>query len=190
MIIILMMIGMQANSLMAQSNTTGIYLTAQDYKAGKITYANAAGLKLNNFLGGNHISLTSEGKKVRLAKAEIFGYRLNGIDFRFYHNEAYQVLDTAGFILYSRSQLIPQGKGYVTVNKYFYSTTESASVNALTIANISQSFPEQTDFRYSLEHYFVGDADLATYDKLNKQYEIKYLYFEYQHHAATQHASL
>jgi hypothetical protein len=190
MIVIMMMIGTQVNSLMAQGNNTGIYLTAQDYKAGKLTYADANNLKLNQFLGGSHINLKSEGKKVRLAKAETFGYRLNGVDYRFYHNEPYQVLDTAGFILYSHAQLMPQGKGYVTATRYFFSINHSAPITELTIANINKSFATQTEFRYSIENYFHNDASLATYDKLNKQYEIKYLYFEHQHNAAAQHASL
>jgi hypothetical protein len=192
MIVILMMIGIQTNSLKAQAgaNTTGIYLTAHDYKAGQLSYTTATHLSLNNFLGGSHIIVLSEGKKLKLAKAEIFGYRVNGTDFRFYHSEVYQVLDTAGFMLYSHAQLMPQGKGYITVNKYFYSTGEATSVNTLTIANICNSFSGQADFRYSVEDYFRGDIDLAAYDKLNKQYQIKYLYFEHQHHAAVQHASL
>ncbi|PWK78376.1 hypothetical protein LX99_02220 [Mucilaginibacter oryzae] len=190
MIIVLMMIGTQVNSLMAQSNSTGIYITAQDYKAGKLTYTDAKNLKLNQFLGGSHISLISDGKKVKLLKADVFGYRINGVNYRFYKNEAYQVLDTAGFTLYSHEQLAPQGKGYTTNASYFFSLNENTPVTALTIANINNSFAGQADFRYSLENYFHSDSDLAIYDRFNKQYEIKYLYFEHQHRTATQHASL
>lgn len=189
LIAILVVIGTQANGLMAQSRT-GIYLTAQDYKAGKLTYTDAVNLKLNEFLGGKHVNLMSEGKKVSLPKAEVFGYCRNGVDFRFYGNEAYQILDTAGFTLYSHAQLIPQGKGYATITRYFFSVDQLSPVVDLTIANVDTSFAAQTDFRYSIENYFHSDASLATYDRLNKQYEIKYLYFEHQHRATAQHASL
>ena len=192
MIVVLMMIGIQISSLKAQesNNKTGIYLTADDYKTGKLSYATATHLSLNSFLGGNHVSLVSEGKKVKLVKAGIFGYRINNTDFRFYQNKAYQVLDTAGFMLYSQAQLVSQGKGYITLNKYFYSTAQCGDVRELTIANICNSFPDQADFRYSIESYFHSDADLAAYNRLNRQYEIKYLYFGHQHHVAAQHASL
>jgi hypothetical protein len=194
MIIIMMVIGIQANRLMAQNENVkaGIYLTVQDYKAGKLSYIPEAGakLKLNEFLGGSHISLVTGGKKIRLSKSEIFGYRDGGKDYRLYKNEAYQVLDTAGFTLYSHVQMMPQGKGYAQVEKYFYSTGTAAEVLNLTIANVFRSFPEQNDFRYSIRNYFHGDADLMTYDSVNREYQLKYLYFEHQHAKGTQHASL
>ncbi|UOE47005.1 hypothetical protein MTO98_21620 [Mucilaginibacter sp. SMC90] len=194
MIIIMMLIGIRANRLMAQNENvkSGIYLTAQDYKADKLSYVPEEGtkLKLNDFLGGNHISLTSAGKKIRLSKSEIFGYRDGGKDYRLYQDEAYEVIDTAGFILYCHVQLVPQGKGYARAENYFYSTGIAAPVLNLTIANVYRSFPEQNDFRYSIRNYFHGDADLMAYDSINREYQIKYLYFEHQHAKGTQHASL
>lgn len=194
MIIIMMVISIQANRLMAQNENVkaGIYLTAQDYKAGKLSYIPEAGakLKLNDFLGGSHISVTSGGGKIRLSKSEIFGYRDGGKDYRLYQNEAYEVLDTAGFILYSHAQLMPQGKGYAQVENYFYSTGTAMPVLNLTIANVFRSFPEENDFRYSIRNYFHGDADLMAYDSTNREYQIKYLYFEHEHAKSTQHASL
>jgi hypothetical protein len=194
MIIIMMVIGIQANRLMAQNENVkaGIYLTAQDYKAGKLSYVPEAGtkLKLNDFLGGKHISLISGGKKIRLSKSEIFGYRDGGKDYRLYQNEAYEVLDTAGFSLYCHVWLIPQGKGYARTENYFYSTGTATPILNLTIANVYRSFPEQNDFRYSIRNYFHGDADLMAYDSINREYQIKYLYFEHQHAKSTQHASL
>lgn len=194
MIIIMMLIGIQANRLMAQNESVkaGIYLTAQDYKAGKLSYVPEVGtkLKLNDFLGGKHISLTSGGKKIRLSKSEIFGYRDGGKDYRLYQNEAYEVLDTAGFTLYCHAQLIPQGKGYTRTENYFYSTGTATPVLNLTIANVYRSFPDQNDFRYSIRNYFHGDADLMAYDSINREYQIKYLYFEHQRAKGTQHASL
>ncbi|WP_121809725.1 hypothetical protein [Mucilaginibacter kameinonensis] len=194
MIIVMMVIGIQANCLMAQNTdaNSGIYLTVQDYKSGKLSYEPEAGkkLKLNDFLGGSRISILSGDKKIRLAKSEIFGYRYEGKDYRLYQNEAYEVIDTAGFPLYAHVQLMPQGKGYSRTETYFYSTDTTTPVLNLTIANVYRSFPGQNDFRYSIRNYFHGDADLMAYDSLNREYQIKYLYFEHQHAKGTQHASL
>ncbi|AYL94545.1 hypothetical protein [Mucilaginibacter celer] len=189
-IILMVLIGMQAGRVNAQGNETGIYLTAADYKAGKLSYANATNLKLNGFLGGSRVSFTDQGKKVKLKKAGIYGYRVNGADYRYQGNQAYRILDTAGFTIYSRERLVPQGKGYATTIQYYYSVDGASVVNDLTVANIGKSFAGQTEFRYNLEGSFRGDADLAAYDKLSKQYKIKYLYFEQQRHAAQQHASI
>ncbi|WP_413667108.1 hypothetical protein ACEN9X_21595 [Mucilaginibacter sp. Mucisp86] len=194
MIIIMMVIGIQANRLMAQNENVkaGIYLTAQDYKTGKLSYVPEAGkkLKLHEFLGGNHISVTSGSKKISLLKGNVFGYRDGGKDYRFYQNEAYQIIDTAGFPLYAHVQLIPQGKGYSRAETYFYSTGTATPVLNLTVVNVYRSFPEQNDFRYSIRNYFHGDADLMAYDSIAREYQIKYLYFEHQHAKGTQHASL
>ena len=194
MIIITMMISIQANRLVAQneSGKAGIYLTAQDYKADKLSYIPEAGtkLKLHEFLGGKRISITAGGKKIRLSKSSVFGYRDGGKDYRFYQNEAYEVLDTAGFPLYVHTQLIPMGKGYMQIENYFYSTGTTAPVLNLTVANVYKSFPYQNDFRYSIRNYFHGDADLMAYDSVNREYQIKYLYFEHQHAKGIQHASL
>jgi len=190
----MMVIGIQANRLMAQNTnaSAGIYLTAQDYKAGKLSYVPEAGekLKLHEFLGGSFISVNAGGKKVKLSKSDVFGYRNGGKDYRFYQNEAYEIIDTAGFPLYAHVQLVPQGKGYARAETYFYSTGTATSVLNLTVANVYRSFPEQNDFRYSIRNYFHGDADLMAYDSINREYQIKYLYFEHQHARATQHASL
>lgn len=194
MIIIMMMVSIQTNRLMAQNDTgkTGIYLTAQDYKAGKLSYVPEVGtkLKLHDFWGGKHISVTAGSKKVRLSKSNVFGYRDGGKDYRFYQNEAYEVLDTAGFPLYAHIQLIPRGKGYMQIENYFYSTSIATPVLNLTVANVYRSFPEQNDFRYSIRNYFHGDADLMAYDSINREYQIKYLYFEHQHAKSVQHVSL
>ena len=194
MIIVTMMISIQANRLGAQneSGKAGIYLTAQDYKADKLSYIPEAGtkLKLHEFLGGKRISITAGGKKIRLSKSGVFGYRDGGKDYRFYQNEAYEVLDTAGFPLYVHTQLIPMGKGYMQIENYFYSTGTTAPVLNLTVANVYKSFRYQNDFRYSIRNYFHGDADLMAYDSVNREYQIKYLYFEHQHTKGIQHASL
>jgi len=73
MIIITMMISIQANRLVAQNTNAnaGIYLTVQDYKAGRLSYVPEAGekLKLHEFLGGNHISVNAGSKKISLLRA-------------------------------------------------------------------------------------------------------------------------
>jgi DNA-binding beta-propeller fold protein YncE len=170
----------QAQSI---KNTSGMYLTELDYKSGKLSYVLDKNnkLQLNSFLNGKHVTLIYQGKKVKLSKSEIFGYRENNQDFRFYQNETYRILDTAGFMLYSRQQLAQQGKGYAPVERYFYSVSTANPVLSLTIENIDKSFPAKIEFRYRIQNYFYRDADLMAFDKADNQYEIKYLYFKHKH---------
>jgi hypothetical protein len=178
-------------SLRAQNVNKGIYLSENDYKTNKLSYVLKGHdkLRLNEFLDGKKVSLIYEGKKITLSKNEIFGYRLNNQDFRFYQNEAYRILDTAGFLLYSREKLAQSVKGPKPEEAYFYSVSGVQPVIALSIQNLWKSFPGQTSFRYSLQSNFSKDADLISYDKLSHQYKIKYLFLQ-QKQAATMHATL
>ena len=190
----MIVICIQGISLHAQNTktTAGIYLTEQDYKTGKLSYVlnENSKLRLNDFLGGKNIGLVYQGKKMKLSKSEVFGYRQDNQDFRLFHNEAYRILDTAGFLLYKRQQLVQQGKGYVSVERYFYSTDPAKPVLSLTMENIDKSFSAQSEFRYSIQSYFHQDADLIAFDKADNQYAIKHLYFEHNHITGAQHAAL
>jgi hypothetical protein len=175
--------GIHSISLKAQDEPgkTGVYLTEKNYKSHKLSYALGSGdkLQLNEFLGGQNIDLFYQGKKIKLAKETIFGYRDNGKDFRLYHNDAYRIIDTAGFLLYSREKLAQQGKGYIHAEQYFYSLGTAKPLVQLTIRNLCNSFADKPGFRYSIESSFKKDADLANYDRLSKQYKIKYFYFQH-----------
>ncbi|WP_183560410.1 hypothetical protein [Mucilaginibacter sp. SP1R1] len=190
-ILVISMLGVRLHA-QTKATVTGIYLTEQDFKAGKLSYVLNEGdkLQLNGFLNGKHVSLIYQGKKIKLSKNEIFGYRQHNQDFRFYQTGVYRILDTAGFTLYSHPELIQQGKGYAAVQHYFYSMDSAKPILNLTIQNICNSFMAQSDFRYNVENYFHQDADLITFDKADNEYEVKYLYFEHKHISMAQHASL
>jgi hypothetical protein len=184
-LIVMMMVCIQGIRSQAQGtkSATGIYLNEQDYKSGKLSYALDENdkLQLNGFLNGKYVTLVYQGKRMKLSKSEIFGYRQNNQNFRFYQNEVYKILDTAGFMLYSRQLLTQQGKGYAPVENYFYSVNITNPVLNLTIENIDKSFPTRAAFRYSIQNYFRREADLIAFDKADNQYEIKYLFFEHKH---------
>jgi len=189
-IVILAVAGLQ--SLKAQSTTAanGIYLTENDYKTGKPAYTlgNHDSMRLNEFLAGKNIDVVYQGKKMKFSKSGIFGYRLNNQDFRFYSNDAYRIIDTAGFVLYEREKLTQHGKGLMPVEHYFYSVNSNHPVLDLTIANLWNSFPGSPDFRYSLQNYFHKDEELRSFDQATNQYEIKHLYFEHKNTIASQRA--
>jgi hypothetical protein len=181
-VLIAIVISTSALNLKAQTSTTerGIYLNEQDYKDHKLSYILSSDekLQLHEFLNGKNVSLTYQGKKIILAKNAIFGYRLQGQDFRFFNNEAYRIIDTAGFLLYGHQKLVQQGKGPKPTEQFYFSVNTVQPVHDLTIHNLWNSFPQHVSFRYSLQSDFNSDADLVNYDKLFHQYKIKYLYFK------------
>jgi hypothetical protein len=188
--IIIAAVTIKVTGLNAQSTAVekGIYLTEHDYKTHHVSYNLGSQDKwtLNEFLNGKNVSLVYQGKEVKLAKSDIFGYRINGHNFRFYNNEAYAIMDTAGFLLYSKQTLTQQGKGYKPVEQFYFSVNAAQPVMELTVRNLWNSFPKQPDFRYSIQSNFNGDADLLSYDKALGEYKIKYLFFKERQAVSTQ----
>ncbi|MCR8558892.1 hypothetical protein KXD93_14645 [Mucilaginibacter sp. BJC16-A38] len=187
-LIAIAIISLNATFVHAQNSksVTGIYLTEQDYKLNKLTYVlgDNEKLQLNEFLNGKNISLLYQGKKVKLAKSDIYGYKLHNQDYRIFNNEAYGIIDTVGFTIYKKQKLTQQGKGYTPVERYFFSAGNKQPVLALTIENLWNSFPSQPAFRYSIQSTFKQDAELMAYDKLSNQYKLKYIHL-HQGQAAT-----
>jgi len=188
-LIVLAVVSISRMGLHAQNKEviTGVFFTEQDYHSNRLSYVLGSNDKLlqNEFFSGKHISIVYQGKKIKLAKSSIFGYRLSNTNFRLYNNEAYKIIDTAGFMLYTREKLTPHIKGYAPEKKYFYSVTATGAVADLTIENLCNSFPGKPGFRYSIQNTFNNDNALASYDKFLHQYKIKYLYLQQTHIAAS-----
>ena len=173
-----------AQNLNAQSikSVDGIFLTEQDYKSDKpsVCLDTKDRIQLNEFFAGKYVTVRCQGQITKLSKNDIYGYRLQSENFRLFNNEAYKIIDTSGFQLYSRKKLSIKGKGYSHVTKYFYSVGTQKPILNLTIENLLGSFPDQTNFRYSIQNSFYKDGDLMAYDKQAGQYKIKYLYFQHR----------
>ena len=166
--------------LKAQNVTSGIYLTQQDYNANKLSYvlSNSDKLQLNEFLGGKNVIVTYQGKKTKLSKKEIFGYRYKNEDYRFFNNSAYKIIDTKDFYIYSKPQLVQQGKGLKPVDTYYFSNTVNDAVEPLTIHNLEITYAMNPKFKYTVEQQFKSDNELIAYDSDIKEYKLKYLYEE------------
>ncbi len=98
---------------------------------------------------------------------------------RFYKNHSYEIIDTAGFILYFGSKEVPKmpNKAPMKIEQYFFSKTLTDDIEELNINNLEKRFPENIRFHYALEQEFCSDKNLAAYDNYTKQYKVKYLYY-------------
>ena len=97
-------------------------------------------------------------------------------EYRQIGHRAYQVLDTAGFYLYSYNKLVQGEKIARPTTVYYFSVKANDPVQELTLTNLERAFAENARFRYALEAQFRSDKDLIAYDGLLKTYKIKYLY--------------
>ncbi len=177
-VLIALLITAPGLGLKAQSFNSGIYLTEQDYKASKLSYVlkDNDKLRLNDFLDGKNISVTNQGRTTKLAKNEIFGYRLKNEDYRFFNNVAYKIIDIKDFYIFSRPKLTQQGKGLKPVDTYYFSTKANAVIEPLTISNLTSAYAQNPKFKYTVEQQFRSDNDLIAYDEAIKEYKLKYLF--------------
>lgn len=176
--------GFSAATAQSTNNTPdGVYIKSTDLVNREVSYALNPDKKtdkmvLNNFLNGSRIQITSNGQKKDFAKKEIFGYHYHQQDYRFYNNTAYKIIDTAGFYLYTHDKLVPQGKGYATVEEYYFSIDPNGAMLALTLDNLDKAYHNDDKFRYALDSEFHNDKDLTAYDNYKKMYKIKHVFME------------
>jgi hypothetical protein len=163
-------------------NQIGIYLSPGDFKEHKLSYAAncATGdctIRLHELFGSSTVDMVCNGKKQVFSKDKVYGYRdCKQADYRFFLQGAYQVIDTAGFYLYSAGKLVQGEKIARPQTVYYYSVRSDDPLLELTMANLEKSFAGNTRFRYQLEAQFSSEKDLIAYDDLIKGYKIKYVY--------------
>jgi hypothetical protein len=88
----------------APSKTSGMYLTGNDYKNGRLSFEGDCGskthkLELHDVLHKPYIHVTHGTEKHRYAKSELFGFRAcDGRNYRFASNLEYQILGSQGTV--------------------------------------------------------------------------------------------
>ncbi len=141
-----------ATQLEASGSST-IYRSPEAFSARNIQTQKTANpfnsvenLRTHDFFWNNKtISFTVAGKRTNLSKNEVFGYTDElGRIFRFYNNEALQLLDSNQVYLYGRKVLKPAGKSYTKETEYFYSTTPGGMLVRLTPQNLAVTFGTTT----------------------------------------------
>jgi len=162
------------------ASTKGIYRTQDDFNQHRLLFEAPASshkvtIRTHEFMGAPHVTIDSGGQKYYFLKVELFGYRDGKRDFRFFDNQAFQIIDTAGFYIYARTGL-ENGKGTHISTKYYFSKTGSDYISELTIPNLKAAFSEKTAFCYALDCQFGHNGRLLEYDYQLKCYKVKHLF--------------
>ena len=164
----------------AKTQKIGLYLTSEDFLNHKLSYesdgSNGNKIQLRAVFGGHKIIVIQNGKKQLFSKSEIFGYRNDGQDFRYFNNNAYRIIDTQGFYIYGYCKLIPAGKGLKDSEFFYFSSKADAEIKPLTMDNLQAVFSKNTKFLYTIQGFFRTDNELTAYDASLKEYKLKYLY--------------
>lgn len=186
-LVMLVLAGVAAkSSAQSTSAAAGLYKDKADFMMNRISYAvscnsGTPAIQTEKPFAGEKIIVATGEKKIVLLKKDFFGYRdCHGVAYRFYKNDAYRILDTSDFYLYSRTALEsnPGGKGFSTKTRYYFSRTPHGSPELLTKGNLESAFRENAKFRSSVDAYAKNDGQLTEYDPYLKLYKVKYLFEE------------
>jgi hypothetical protein len=161
---------------------SGVFKNAADYKNNRLTYECNCGtsknnIHLRNFFGeSKSIVVNSEGKKYKLKKRTIYGFRNCKKElFRLYGNVAYELVEAGKIIIYRKQEHVAQGKGFKVVNVYSFSTTAESDIVPLTFHNLEDAYGNNENF-IDLLYQYKGAMEAFAYDKAHATFKINYLY--------------
>jgi len=161
---------------------SGVYMTAADYKDGRISFegdckSKSHRLELHDVLDKPYIDVTHETKKQRYSKSSLYGFRAcDGHDYRFNSNLEYQILESRDLYIYMREMQKVSGKGMPqTTRQYFFSLGPDSQIFPLTLENLKQSFPDNHRFHDLLDANFGAGQPLEQYDEFHKMFKINRL---------------
>lgn len=95
---------------------------------------------------------------------------------RNYNNVNYEVLDTDGFMIYSRDVHITGSKARLTEKRYYFSKDTDSAIKPLTIDNLKHEFPTNRKFHDLIDIHFRSSNELTRYDSYYKEYKLKSIF--------------
>lgn len=167
----------------AQTDSSGIYKTSEDFRQRKLSYAincKTENHKINPeiLFKGSAVKVKHMGNTYILKKSEVFGYRdCNEKEFRFVDGAIYSILNPGEtLIIYSYQHRAHSPKNAAEYPlSYFYSNNTTLALQQLTKANLKASYPVNHKFHDTLDANFKEDADLVAYDRFHKMYKLNWI---------------
>ena len=165
----------------AQSDSSGIYLTATDFQNKVLSYAIDCStekhvIRLNDMSA--YTTIIHNGEKIKLAKDRIYGAKLcSGKTYRWVKRVEYEVLNPNDQLLLYRHEVVSTAKNYVAP-KYFFSTGADSQLVDLAKANLKNAFPASHKFHDELDKYFKDDKSLLEFDDYHSQYKLVRIFLQ------------
>jgi len=169
-----------AAPIRAAETTSGIYLTADDFKNGKVAFEgwdsdSSHKLQLHDVLDKSYIHVKHENETKKYEKSAVYGFRdSDGVSYRFVGNKEYKILEGKTLSIYSVDSQVParnRGSGSV----YYFSVGAAGKVTPLTVADLKKALPNDHKFHDSLDATFKSNSELNQYDDLHKMYKVNVL---------------
>jgi hypothetical protein len=166
------------NAQAQAKNTTGsgVYLNAQDYMSGKLSY-HGARVRADIPFRQSAVKVVAPNQTKDLSKSEVYGYRdSNGQDYRFINNKAYKIVDKTHFPIYRNVETITKGKERERKAVYYFSAQPGSEPQLLTIRHLKRAFPDNDKFHNLLDLQFKNDKELVAYDDFRGEYKLKTIF--------------
>lgn len=169
-------------NLNAQTSGMGIYLSANDFTQGKLSYVNNQGktykINLHTTFNGATIKISDGNSVIKLQKDAVFGYMdSHNTCYRFIKNVAYKIVNPGEqILLYSKVTTVGGHKSSHQIIEYFFSANASAPLYSLTKWNLKTILHDEVAFHKLLDVYFHSDDELIAYDTTSKMYQLNHVY--------------
>ena len=160
---------------LAGNTTIGLYLTLQDYKDHKLSYVskyrNNGKVDVDILFGANKVLVIQDEKTRVFLKNDVFGYRIDKQDYRFYNNAEYCIVDNKHFFIYSCFKVIQQDKVPKKTEQYYFSSNPAGPIQRLTIDNLESVYGKNEKFITTMDRWFKNNNQVETRHFFNRQYK-------------------
>jgi hypothetical protein len=166
----------------AQSKSSGVYKTFDDYKNNNLAYAIDCDtakhkIKSDQFHHRDVVRVVHNDSLFTMPKNEIFGYKdCKGTVYRIVDGKNHSILNPYDSLQLYKHEI--RGHKRTAIHYYFSKTIDSAPI-LLTIDNLHHVFHDNQFFLKSIDANFRRDGQLTKFDKKTKRYLISKLYDEH-----------
>ncbi len=167
----------------AQTDSSGIYTTADDFVAHKLSFAincqtEKHKIYLNDFFNRPFITVKHFDTTYKIYRKDIYGYRFcNGEVYRIIKKSDLRILNAGEHILIYRHFAFHQSNdGKTNVTHFSFSNGAYAPVETLTFKNLEKAFPGNPKFYEQLHKLYKYNSELGVYNEEHKMYAINWIY--------------
>jgi len=154
----------------AQSSCTGVFLTAEDFSAGKLYYVHTGKHESTSsdydfsFSTKKKIFINQSGSINEIDKNNIYAIKdCSGTIIRLYKGGHYTLLNLGKDVPLYKVTQNPVSKGDYVTYKYYFSKDSNSDIKQLSYSNLEVEFPNSDQFNH------VRDEIYRTNEKLGKE---------------------
>lgn len=167
-------IALQSHSVQL-SDSSGIYLTVDDYLKRKLSLAYRCGARKSRIKINSKptISIVRHSVRHRFYKNEIFGFKKCGVDYRLYAGEYFEILSSKWLYLYKYTYEEEVGRNVRILTKYYFSQTAESILFPLTRHYLEWVFRDNKKLIDFLRDSVNAEDLLIQLDKFTNMYYLR-----------------